>query len=340
MAIFTYIHEKDPVNPDQLAEEIRESSIAVALDNVATNGAVEGVGPTVVSNFKAELSDEEEDTLDSLVADHVADFTPPVDVTVTASQNAQGEIVISKTQPTTRDGEIQTIQGNMSNVTGNKLINWTMFYTLASDTSIDERFVIPSGVTASLEFVQGYSSAVPFSVELNFYRGPGNRINPAIDVAAHAIQEVDGYHAAGVTEVTLKGGLGFSFSAMETDRKYGFSRVSDGKSFLRKVTDKDGPTKTVTLNSSTPFELFDGDKFGLVDRPISRLGGDATNGLMDFEVAPTFPGDGDNFLELIIKNESLVDSGDVFAVVNGWTTPTVSGTIPGSGGSSGVDEDA
>ena len=41
-----------------------------------------------------------------------------------------------------------------------------------------------------------------------------------------------------------------------------------------------------------------------------------------------------------MKNESLTDSGDVFAIVNGWLTPTVGGTIPGGGGDAGVDEDA
>jgi hypothetical protein len=106
------------------------------------------------------------------------------------------------------------------------------------------------------------------------------------------------------------------------------------------VESKDGPTKTVTLDKGIPSDLSTGDKVALVDRPIARLGGNSSNALMDFEISPTFKGNGTRFLELIIKNESLTDSGDVFAVVNGWHTDTDKGTIKGTGGDAGVDDDA
>jgi len=259
---------------------------------------------------------------------------------VTAGIDDQGNIVETTAAPVTNDGETHTIQSNMANVTGNKLVNWSMHYTLGADTSIDERFVVPAGETASIEFVQGYSSAVPFSVEVNWYRGPGNRINPAIDPKDYAIQAVNGAHAGGSTVITLKaGGHGFAFNALEINKRYAFL-TSSGTTFVREVTAKNVPSKTVTLGAGIPSDLSNGDDFALVDRPIARLGGDANNALMDFEVAPSFRGDGTRYLELVIKNESLTDSGDVFAVVNGWTTSTISGTIPGSGGDAGVDEDA
>jgi hypothetical protein len=259
---------------------------------------------------------------------------------VTAGIDAQGNVVESTAAPVTNDGETHTIQSNMANVTGNKLVNWTMTYTLGADTSIDERFVVPNGETASIEFIQGYSSAVPFSVELNWYRGTGNRINPAINPKDYAIQAVNGAHSGGDTVITLKpGGHGFAFNALEINKRYAFL-TSSGTTFIREVTAKNVPSKTVTLGLGIPSDLSNGDDFALVDRPIARLGGDAANALMDFEVAPSFRGDGTRYLELVIKNESLTDSGDVFAVVNGWTTSTISGTIPGSGGDAGVDEDA
>jgi len=339
MPLYTYNYTKDPINAEQISDEVRESDITVALDHVVVGKDYQD--QTVVTfHFKAELPDPEEIILDEVVAEHVADFTPKADLVVTSTLDKDGVVIPDGTIPVTLDGETLTIQGNMANVTGNELINWTMFYTLGADTGIDERFMVPSGVTASIEFVQGYSAAGPFSVEVNWYSGPGSRINSAISPRDYAMQTVDGDHISGSTEIKLKGGQGFSFSAMETDKKYAFYSNSTGKTFVRRVTSKDRPSSTVTLSNGAPFDLLDGDCFTLVDRPIARLGGDGTNALMDFEVAPSFKGDGKGYLELVIKNESLTDSGDVFAVVNGWTTSTTGGTIPGAGGASGVDNNA
>jgi hypothetical protein len=173
---------------------------------------------------------------------------------------------------------------------------------------------------------------------LNWYKDTGKRTNPAINPEDYAIQEVNGAHAAGSTVITLKGGgHGFAFNALEVNKRYAFQSASG--TFVREVTSKSGPAKTVTLSAGTPYDLAAGDHVALIDRPIARLGGDAANALMDFEVAPSFRGNGTRYLELVIKNESLTDSGDVFAVVNGWTTATNGGTIPGQGGGAGVDED-
>lgn len=285
-----------------------------------------------------------------VINDGTADFTTTTEgwdwllgenaTVITAGRDGEGNIVENSASPVTPDGETHTIQSNMANVTGNNLVNWSMHYTLGADTSIDERFVVPSGKTASIEFVQGYSSAVPFSVELNWYKDDDKRTNPAINPEDYAIQEVNGAHPAPDTTITLKnGGHGFAFNAIETNLRYAFL-TSSGTTFVRRVTSRDGPTKTVTLETPIPSDLSNGDKFALIDRPIARLGGDASSSLMDFEVAPSFRGNGTRYLELVIKNESLTDSGDVFAVVNGWTTDTQGGTIPGGGGDAGVDEDA
>ncbi len=329
-----YNYTQADVNTSQLASEIQESAITIALDYINTSG------DDIAIFFKATLSAGEETTLDGLVSAHVIDPNYDPTLVVTAGLNSQGEPVPTAASPTTNDGEMHTIQSNMANITGNKLVNWSMTYTLGAATSIDERFVVPAGQTASIEFIQGYSSAVPFSVELNWYRGEGNRINPAIDPKDYPIQSVDGAHSGGDTVITLKaGGHGFAFNAIEANKRYAFLTAS-GTTFIRNVLSRHIPSKTVTLETGIPSDLSNGDKFTLVDRPIARLGGNASNALMDFEVAPSFRGDGTRYLELVIKNESLTDSGDVFAIVNGWTTSTVSGTIPGSGGDAGVDEDA
>jgi hypothetical protein len=328
-----YTYVKSNVLVGQLVDEINDSSITIALDHINTKDDALSIF------FKVAISAGEETTLDALVAAHVRDPNAEPPVFVTATLDANENIVANKTSPVTSDGEMHTIQSNMANVTGNKLVNWSMHYTLGADTSIEERFVVPSGQTASIEFVQGYSSAVPFSVELNWYKDAGKRTNPAINPVDYAIQEVNGFHAAGSTVITLKGGgHGFAFNALEVNKRYAFGSASG--TFVRKVTSKSGPSKTVTLTVGTPYDLADGDPFALIDRPIARLGGDAANALMDFEVAPSFRGNDTRYLELVIKNESLTDSGDVFALVNGWTTATNGGTIPGQGGDSGVDEDA
>lgn len=332
MAEFPFIFNKFIFNTGQLFEEIQTSSITIALDRI------DGANTTTTVIFKEDLSGAEYTTLSGIVDVYLHDPNFDPNVIVTAGLNPSGKAVPNSASPVTPDGETLTIQSNMANVTGNKLVNWSMLYTLGADTSIDERFVVPSGMTASIEFIQGYSSAGPFSVELNWFKDTGKRTNPAINPADYAIQEVNGAHAAGATDIVLKGGgHGFAFNSLEVNKRYAFASASG--TFVREVTSKDGPTKTVTLTAGTPYDLANGDHFALIDRPIARLGGDASNALMDFEVAPSFRGNGTRYLELIIKNESLTDSGDVFAVVNGWTTATNGGTIPGQGGEAGVDED-
>jgi len=328
-----YTHIKEPVIGTQLEDEIRDSSITVALDFINT------IGSQVDVHFKAGLSSGEQDTLGTTVSGHVADLNAVGgDIVITSTLDGGGNIVPDTPAPLTNDGETLTIQGNMANVTGNRLLNWTMSYTLGADTDISERFIVPSGVTVAIEFVQGYSSAVPFSAELSWYRGSGFRINPAIDPSNFAIQEVVGDYTPGDTVITLRNVNTYQFGNLQINKRYGFA-TPDGKSCVRKVVSKKSSDKTVTLSAGIPFIMVDGTKFALVDRPIARIGGDANNSLMDFEVSPSFKGDGDRFLELVIKNESLTDSGDVFAIVNGWTTPTTGGTIPGEGGEAEVDAD-
>jgi hypothetical protein len=104
-----YVYEKEPVNAEQLAEEIRQSSITVALDSVSTNGAIEGMGATVTATFKAELSDPEETTLESLVTAHEADFTPPPNVSV---HGYIGEGGATLTAPITRDGKLRVLSSH------------------------------------------------------------------------------------------------------------------------------------------------------------------------------------------------------------------------------------
>lgn len=334
MAEFPFVFNKYVHNTGQLFEEIQTSSVTIALERI------DGSATDTTVIFKADLSGAEYTTLSGVVEAYVTDPDYDPLLTVTAGLDGSGIPIADRHSPVTNDGETMTIQSNMANVTGNKLVNWTMFYTLGADTSIDERFVVPDGQTASIEFVQGYSSAGPFSVELNWYKNTGKRTNPAIKPKDYAIQEVNGFHAGGSTDIVLKGGgHGFAFNSIETNKRYGFQTAS-GTTFVREITSRNGPTKTVTLDKGIPSDLSNGDHVALVDRPIARLGGNAANALMDFEVSPSFRGNGTRYLELIIKNESLTDSGDVFAVVNGWTTATNGGTIPGTGGDAGVDEDA
>lgn len=331
MAEFPFLFNKFIFNTGQLFEEIQTSSITIALDRI------DGADTTTTVIFKEDLSGAEYTTLSGIVDVYLHDPNFDPMLTVTAGVDPDGNILST---PVDSDGEMHTIPGNLANVTGNKIVNWTMFYNLDADTSIDERFVVPSGKTVSIEFVQGYASAVPFSVELNYYKKSGKRTNPAIHPEDYAIQEVNGAHAGGSTDIVLKnGGHGFSFGDLEVNKRYGFA-TSSGTTFVRFVDSKDGPTKTVTLDKGIPSDLSTGDKVALVDRPIARLGGNSSNALMDFEISPTFKGNGTRFLELIIKNESLTDSGDVFAVVNGWHTDTNKGTIKGTGGDAGVDDDA
>lgn len=246
-----------------------------------------------------------------------------------------GDTEPERTSPVTPDGEYHTIQSNLGKITGNEIVNWTMNYNLNTGTDVKERYVIPPGKTVSIEFVQGYSPSIPYSVELNWYvtrNGTTFRRNPAMRARDFIVARVDGDQSAPDTTIVLKNKAnGFEFRDLEIDRAYEFL-TSSGTKFIRTVTAKNGPSKTVTLDESIPSDLSNNDKIALVDRPIAKLGGDATNSLMDFEIAPTFRGNDERYLELVVKNESPTDAGEVFAVVNGWLTSTVSGTIPGAGG--------
>lgn len=330
MPLFEYPFTRDitTINTGQLSHEITTSSITVALEKITSENDDLSVF------FKAEISSAELTTLSGIVNSHIKDpnFDPPL--ILSGNLDSNNQVVGQKLSPSTPDGETHTVQSNLGKITGNETINWTMNYSLNAGSSIDERFVVPSGTIASIEFVQGYSPSIEYSVELNWYiriRAQAIRRNPAMRQEHFWIQEVDGNHPAPTNVVKLKNANGFQFSGVEINKVYGFA-TSSGTSFLRQVTAKNGPQKEVTLNTDIPSDLLDGDKFGLVDRPIAKLGGTANNALMDFEVAPTFRGDGERYLELVLRNESLLDSGEVFAVVNGWVTPAVSGTIPGKGG--------
>lgn len=335
MSEYTYTYQKLPVNGRQLAEEIRDlDTITVALERVDILSNQEGVSENVRISFKAEISDDEELALEALVTAHVADFSPPVDVVVTGKTDGQGGVIVDGVSPVTPDGETHTIQSNLGKITGNEIVNWTMDYNLNTGNSIAERYVIPNGKTVSIEFVQGYSPAIPYSVELNWYvnrAGTTFRRNPAMRARDFFIARVDGNQPAPNTTIVLKNVNGFQFRDLEVNKAYEFL-TSSGTRFNRIVTSKDVPTKTVTLDSTIPSDLSNNDKVALIDRPIAKLGGDASNALMDFKIAPTFRGNDQRYLELVVKNESPTDNGEVFAVVNGWLTSTVSGTIPGKGG--------
>jgi len=60
----TYTYTKTPVALDRLTDEIRTSSITIALDNMTL------LGDQLSITFKADLSTEEKSTLDTIVANH------------------------------------------------------------------------------------------------------------------------------------------------------------------------------------------------------------------------------------------------------------------------------
>lgn len=329
MPLSQYTHYKAPVIADQLAEEIGSTAITIALDNIQTTE------DQVDLFFKADLDSTEQDILGTTVSGHVADFfSLKEEVVITSKLDRAGNVVTDLPTPVTPDGEQHTVQSNLGKITGNEVINWTMNYNLNTGTSISERYVIPDGKTVSIEFVQGYSPSIPYSVELNWYvtRGPTTfRRNPAMRPEEFWVARVDGNHPAPDTTIVLKNANGFQFRDLEVGKAYGFV-TSSGTNFTRVIENKDGPSRTITLDDSIPTDLSNNDKVGLVDRPIAKLGGDSANALMDFEIAPTFRGNDVRYLELVVKNESPTDNGEVFAVVNGWLTSTVSGTLPGKGG--------
>lgn len=80
MAMYEY--SKD-INPDQLAREIRQSSIITALDYIETQDLV------VKIHMKAELSVQDEATLDDLVDDHIKGQTLPTAVVKTKQELLQ-----------------------------------------------------------------------------------------------------------------------------------------------------------------------------------------------------------------------------------------------------------
>ena len=338
MVDFTYLFTKDPATTSfsQLYLEIGASPITIALSNISSEDDLVSI------SFKAELSSGELATLSGVVSAHTPNpnFDPPLVLAAGLDQNNQP--IAQRIAPTTPDGEMHTVQSSMANITGNSLINWTMEYTLNAGSSISERFIVPDDYYASLEFLQASSSVVNYSVELDWYvyppgGGAAHRRNPAISAETIWVQEVDGDQPAPDTTIKLKNANGFIFADLGINLFYQFLTAS-GIAFTRQVTAKNQSTKVVTLSAPIPTNLQDGDRVALIDRSIAKLGGAQSNTIMDFEVPPYFRGDGNRYLQLTLNNDSLLDSGSIFTILNGWLTPVVSGTIPGQGGG-GAQED-
>lgn len=123
MSTFSYSYEKSPVNPGQLSDEIRQSSIPVALDHVTTAGPAEGAGATVYVYFKAELDDTQESALEQLVTDHVADFTPSADMVV-VGHTVQGTGKAVEV-PYSGDGKLRVLASHKPVIKGKE--SWNYF---------------------------------------------------------------------------------------------------------------------------------------------------------------------------------------------------------------------
>jgi len=79
----TYEYTKTPVDIDRLTLEIQQSSITIALDNITL------LGSEVTIAFKADISNDEKTTLDTIVANHSGepmpdDYVSKVDITNTS----------------------------------------------------------------------------------------------------------------------------------------------------------------------------------------------------------------------------------------------------------------
>lgn len=325
-------------NTGQVHAEIQASSITVALDRVDQNDS------TLSTVFKAVLSAPEYVTLSGLITTFVPDpaFDPPLHVTASVDLTT-GLAVATPLSPYTSDGEMHVVASNFGHITGNKVVNWTAQYTLNAGVTISERLVVPSGESLVLEFLQGHAPAVPFNVELNWFDHPPVntstffRRNPAIRISEYNTMTVDGLHTAGDTTILVLAANGFTLANNPVSRQYGFLNPVTGKRFYIQATALNTSTRILTLNVGIPFNLPSGSPITMVDRQVGRAGGAAGTSILDFEIPPSFDGDGFRYMELKLQNNHASTAGLVFAVVNGWMTSTLSGTIPGLGG--GVEDE-
>lgn len=335
MAEFPYLFNKESgiTNTAQLFSEIQDSSITIALDRI------DGTDHTLTAIFKAALSGGEFTTLSGLVVAHVGNpnFDPPVFVTAGVDP-VSGKTVLDPASPRTPDGELHVVASNFGHITGNKVVNWTMQYTLNAGATISERLVVPSGQTLALEFMQGHAPTTPFNVELNWFdHSPNNtntffRRNPAIRIKEFSTMVVSGSHTQGDNTIQVNTDNGFLLANNPVPRQYGFINLVTGKRAFIRANSLNAGTGVLTLNVGIPFNLPNNSPIALVDRQIARIGGAAGTSLVDFEIPPSFDGDGFRYMEMKLQNTHASTAGVVFAMLNGWMTSTLSGTIPGAGG--------
>jgi hypothetical protein len=175
---------------------------------------------------------------------------------------------------------------------------------------------------------------------LNWYdHPPGNtstffRRNPTIRIAEFYTLEVDGAHTAGDNTILVRAANGFALASNPVPRYYGFLNKNTGARFFIQATALNTSTRIMTLATPIPRNLPDGSPITMVDRSIARVGGAAGTSLVDFEIPPSFDGDGFRYMEMRLQNNHASAAGVVFAIANGWMTSTASGTIPGAGGGS------
>ena len=128
MPITSYSYTKTPVDVLRLEQEIRESSIVIALDHV------EYSDPNLVIYFKDALSTVDNQTLDSIVAAHTGE---PLDLSqpdkVIIEEHFQKSNVLGRYQATTISIDIPSAQGIYT-----KDISWPIDIALYSASIVPD----------------------------------------------------------------------------------------------------------------------------------------------------------------------------------------------------------
>ena len=129
------------INPSQLLNEIRASSISIVVESASKNNS-DSSTTTLKIDFKSEISDEEEIVLQNLVNDHVADFTPPANMVVMGhTVSSTGDVTEG---PYSGDGKLRVLASHKPIINGRETWN---YFTSAGD-------VVASGIVGNGERMQ------------------------------------------------------------------------------------------------------------------------------------------------------------------------------------------
>lgn len=261
---------------------------------------------------------------DLLVNDGVEDLTNPVK----GFKWLEGNIA----PPKSSDGQWQVELVPSSNMTGNRLVQWSFYRFANVDANINEYFVIPNGKTLYINHIRCESPNLVLFGELYYQKKHPisggysfSTLSPFLSPnSSYQLQVRSTVTAMTTREIPVSATFGYQLSALTLEKLYAVVNPGETDASAKYFTILSAnPATRMVYTSSLPwFTVEEGAKLALAELPITTLGGNSNSFYVKFDSPLKFVGDGDSYLRLNIQNLHSTEAGYIAASLNGWLTDT------------------